>query len=709
MYNKITRTTIKSLFLSAILAIMLLPVFSQDTNGFDFDFDSGPVSIAVVDFINKSGYKIDNPGKTMAASIALSFENDRTLKFESVDPAVVSAAMRELGYNSTTAGGDEILLSRLADHIGVLNIVTGEIREIKLIRDKSGSYAEVTVHARAINRITRLPINGATVTQRSAAILGYTGNGDTLINEALTTAGYRLVQTMLSNRFPYTSVILSSNSNAIQLRGNNGWQVGQKAVVIRGKFRTATLVVTDVTSATTICRVTDSTRGVSTSDMALAIYEEHPGGEGPSNPKTKKLIYGGIGAVVLAGLLYTLADNVEKQGRWVDSPTAYPIANVAMSKEVPIPGEYEGSSASFPYGGNYVSWKRMEGAAYVAGYAIFREEPSQVGRIYSAYPIAIVPGDQTYYIDAVPSDYYARYSNPYNPLNSSGGARATYVEYQYELADESNPRINAPIIITEFEGMGIIGTSPWPPYQYYLDYLPVLNSGTRDDTSYSIGVLNRAPAFGDLCRYRVEAIYSARDTSTSTGTDEEYTYIMRSTMSGNSNESMYIKYPVYMAQSDSSGVTIQLANYEQKDQYDTYISKYKLQLSPYLDFSRDVVEITNIDQSSLSFRNIQSSVITSGVPLELHYFRVGIAPISSATQPKKVLTGSYPNYGPMDGYVWSYPIQISSTVLPNTYMPNINLSIMSKGTVNALFQPKKGGRGGRGNGDFKGRSYFNKK
>jgi len=698
MLSKTIKMMMKSLFVSAILTLMLIPAFAQFTNG--FDLDKGPTTVAVLDFVNQTSHRLNNPGGIVASAVALSFERDKTLQFETVDPAVVSAAIRELGYSSSIVT-DATLLAQLADHIGINNIVSGEIRRIEIIRDGSGTYAEVTVHAKVINRVTQRPINGATVTQRSSSIYGYTGNSDTLINEALTASGYKLVQTMLANRFPYTSVILSSDPQAIQLRGNNGWRVGQEAVAIRSGFRTATLRVTNVTNSTTICRTIETTRGVSTSDMVVAVYEEKfdgvpPGPNGPGGGNKSWITI--AGSIALGAGIYMLAGNVDKQWRWGDAPSAYPIANIAMTPITPTPG----ASANYPYAGNYVTWSHIDGAANRVAYVIYRDEPGGIGANFRDVPIAVVPGNQTYYYDMVPADYYSSGSFPVLPA----GERATYISYTYELTNEAN----AMSVTLTPEGPIRDVNYMWPLSDFNLN-VPDTNFVVSDDTSYTVGVLNRAPRFGDMLRYRVEAVYIATDTSAeASSSDEERTYVMKTAMSSLSANSTYMKYPVYEALIDGDSISIILSGDDlQKAAYKVYVDRFKLQISTTADFSSVLGEISNdyIDKDTLSFPNIQNHFTNVNInTLKQYYFRVGIAPISSATQPKVAPANGFAlpadKSGTMNGFVWSYPTQIIASVNPssralNGSKANVSKSgVLSRNGVNEVFMPNsKGGNGGR--------------
>ena len=692
MLNKTIKMIMKSLFVSAILTVMLVPAFSQFTNG--FDIDKGPTTIAVLDFVNNTDYKLNNPGGTISAAVALSFEREKTLQFETVDPAVVSAAIRELGYNSATVT-NEILLAQLTDYIGVNNIVSGEIREIKPVRDGNGSYVEVTVHAKVINRVTQRPINGATITQRSSAIYGYTGTGETLVDEALTAAGYALVQKMLANRFPYTSVILSSDPLAVQLRGNNGWRVGQEAVAISAGFRTATLRVTEVTGSTTICRTIATTRGVSTGNMVIAVYEEKFEDAIIGKPPVKDTLLK-IGGTVIAGvLIYTLANNVDKQWRWDSTPTAYPIANIATTPLPPVAGV----DANNAYAGNYVTWPRMEGSPNIVAYVIYRDEPGVIGANFRDIPIAIVDGSQNYYVDAPPADYYAYLRGS---SISPTGNKATYILYSFELRDEMGT-----IVDVTPEGELVYMDYMWPLSSFSTN-LPDVSFVERDETSYIVGILNRAPFFGDLCRYRVEAVYVATNTSADASSSEEgRSYVLKTSLSNLSSQSRYIKYPIYESEISGSSITIRLVGDNvQKDQYKRYIEKYVLQISPRQEFD-DISKIITIpngwfNSNTLAYEDIQKAVesVISPDQLKDYYFRVGIAPSSSNTQPKVITVDSYPkdNSGLMDGYVWSYPLLIRSSTdfvydSMNTSRADLSRQAQSRSLTDELVLSNKLGSG----------------
>jgi len=145
-------------------------------------------SVAVVPFDNRSRFPLETLGAE--ASQAVTVELRERLQLDVLDPDIVAAEMRDLGLKTPLSDSE---LIRLASQLEVTMLVTGEVREAKIVQDRSGRHAEVTLAVTLFDRTAEGTVNGALLTGSAPAA---EGDDATLVRKALEETAFEAMQEM---------------------------------------------------------------------------------------------------------------------------------------------------------------------------------------------------------------------------------------------------------------------------------------------------------------------------------------------------------------------------------------------------------------------------------------------------------------------------------------------------------------------------------
>lgn len=326
-----------------------------------------PTPVVVLDFDNNSGYKTGMLGRTYADALTIELLNTRM--FEVVERQQVEELLKEL--NLTVPFSNEAQ-SMVADRLKCPYAITGTIDSVKIHKSGGGVSAEVKVKVLMLSRVTRKPINGAIVTLQSSPKIGYKGNSDVLVHEALTTAAYEATKQLLDNRLAIGKVLSSPRSGEVTLRGGHqsGFREGQELITVRRESVTGRIRLTDVASNQSVGIIIDETNGIAPGDNAVAIFQ-------PTNTKltvVKKANKAGValGSLLALGVLASLAGTNGNTTNALNpgAPVAATISNASLT--------------SNPDGGIRLTWKSP--SDQVVCYVIFRDGAGFSGPIDVVLP-----------------------------------------------------------------------------------------------------------------------------------------------------------------------------------------------------------------------------------------------------------------------------------------------------------------------------------
>jgi len=194
-------------------------------------------SVAVVPFDNRSRFPLETLGAE--ASQAVTVELRERLQLDVLDPDIVAAEMRDLGLKTPLSDSE---LIRLASQLEVTMLVTGEVREAKIVQDRSGRHAEVTLAVTLFDRTAEGTVNGALLTGSAPAA---EGDDAALVRKALEETAFEAIQEMRT-RPTITATVLWNREDIVYVSAGSraGVQMGTQMAVIRGGQRLALVQIT---------------------------------------------------------------------------------------------------------------------------------------------------------------------------------------------------------------------------------------------------------------------------------------------------------------------------------------------------------------------------------------------------------------------------------------------------------------------------------
>jgi hypothetical protein len=162
---------------------------------------------------------------------------------------------------------------KLGKTLAVDSIVSGEVVAVTL--EGSPKTARVTILVRVTDVASGEDVNGAAVTGQSNPRVGYVGDDDQLIREAISNAALQAATTIASYTIPEATVLNTVGTDEVLLnRGTrSGIQTGMEMIVLRGKDVVGRIRVTRPSTSDAIAKVISSTLGIQPEDRARAVFK----------------------------------------------------------------------------------------------------------------------------------------------------------------------------------------------------------------------------------------------------------------------------------------------------------------------------------------------------------------------------------------------------------------------------------------------------
>jgi TolB-like protein len=326
-----------------------------------------PTPIIVLDLMDRSGRGTGMLGRTLSDALAIELTNTST--FEVIKRSEVERVMEEFRMAVPLGSAAQ---SMLADRLKCSYVLSGDINSVQVVRGREGTYAEVDASVLVIHKATQLPINGAHVIVRSSPKIGYSGNEDVLVHEALAIAGYQITQKLMNNRLPIATVLNTPRTGELIMRGGSqlGFRKGMILTTVRRGQVTGRARITLVNPAESYGEVLEDNKGIAPGDKAVPIFEFET-----SSIMTKEIRdRAGLqiaGLLMLTGLAVLVGtENGNKQLQ--NKP---PVPTVTAMADAVVMGDTDGA--------NLVSWP-WQGARVLA-YLIYRDTNPYA-------PVAVVDG-----------------------------------------------------------------------------------------------------------------------------------------------------------------------------------------------------------------------------------------------------------------------------------------------------------------------------
>jgi hypothetical protein len=344
--------------------------------------------VAVLDFENKSGY--GGASIARAATDAVAGEYQKSRKYEVLARGEIEQQLKDLDLALPL---DKIGFLRLGRALQTESLITGEVNAVTFVG--SPKQAQVVLTVRVIDIASGEPINGAVATGLSNRRPGYTGDDDTLVQEAIRNAAFEAVRIINNYTIPEATVLTTRAGKEVLLtRGiRGGLQPGMEMIVVRRGEEVGRIRVTQVSDSDAVAEIIDFGRGIQSEDRARAVFRvptvevkagrivtERPRQRGEGNRLLRAL-----GPILVVGLI------------------AFGIARASSGGNTPVQTVIAEAGAD----GNFepfvrISWKTTLFAKSVPDiiqWQIFRSDFIDLDEKANRIPVGVVPGNQNFFID----------------------------------------------------------------------------------------------------------------------------------------------------------------------------------------------------------------------------------------------------------------------------------------------------------------------
>jgi hypothetical protein len=344
--------------------------------------------VAVLDFENKSGF--GGASIARAATDAVAGEYQKLRKFEVLARGEIEQQLKDLDLATPL---DKTGFLRLGRALQVESIITGEVSAVTFVG--SPKQAQVVLTVRVVDIASGEPINGAVATGFSNRRPGYTGDDDTLVQEAIRNAAFEAVRIINNYTIPEATILSTRAGKEVLLnRGiRGGLQPGMEMIVVRRGEAVGRIRVTQVSDSDAVAEIIEFGRGIQSEDRARAIFRvptvevkagrvvtERPRQRGEGNKLLRAL-----GPILIIGLI------------------AFGVARASSGGNTPVQTVLAEPSAD----GNFepfvrVSWKTTLFAKSVPDtiqWQIFRSDFIDLDEKANRIPVGVVPGNQNFFID----------------------------------------------------------------------------------------------------------------------------------------------------------------------------------------------------------------------------------------------------------------------------------------------------------------------
>jgi hypothetical protein len=398
--------------------------------------------VAVLDFENKSGF--GGASIARAATDAVAGEYQKSRKFEVLARGEIEQQLRDLDLSTPL---DKTGFLRLGRALQTESLITGEVNAVTFVGNPK--QAQVVLTVRVIDIASGEPINGAVATGFSNRRPGFTGDDDTLVQEAIRNAAFEAVRIINNYTIPEATILTTRAGREVLLtRGiRGGLQPGMEMIVVRRGEEVGRIRVTQVSDSDAVGEIIDFGRGIQSEDRARAIFRvptvEVKGGrvvtERPRQRGEGNKLLRALGPILIIGLI---AFGVARGSSGGNTPVQTVVAEAGAD------GNFE------PF--VRISWKTTLFAKSVPDtiqWQIFRDDFTPIDGKGNRIPVGVVPGNQNFFIDTTVPRVF-RYVSPLRegeedpdftelPNNAPAPGVASGRSYNYQVALVYRERVDA--------------------------------------------------------------------------------------------------------------------------------------------------------------------------------------------------------------------------------------------------------------------------
>lgn len=235
----------------------------------------GPISVYVLDFNNRTTVGGALLGRVAAAQAALNLSE--SANWDVIPDAQVQRRIQELGLKQPF---DRINRVQIANGVDATAVMYGAVLEARVTgQPMPQAFARVQMLIEDVG--TSELINGAIAEGVSVPRMGFTGDADVLLEEAIGKAAFRAREFMDRFRLPEGTVLNTTvvgGSEAVNLDAlinigvRQGVRRGMTMIVTRQRDTVGRVKVTSVDTDVSTVRVVENTQGVRPEDRVRAIF-----------------------------------------------------------------------------------------------------------------------------------------------------------------------------------------------------------------------------------------------------------------------------------------------------------------------------------------------------------------------------------------------------------------------------------------------------
>lgn len=228
-------------------------------------------AVGVTDFMNESGVQGDLLARL--ATDAVVVEMSKTNRYDvSITRTQMKQKMDDLALHPPLTKLDIV---RLGEALQADAMLQGAIKSVQLAGSGPTRRASVTLVVQMVDQASGEIVNGAVQTGQSSARVGYTPDDNALITEAVNSAAFLAVRTMIDYVIPEATVMMNVGGSQVMINkgSREGIKPGMRMIVLRDKEIIGYLDVTSADPGDAYARVIKSMRGIQPQDKARAIFE----------------------------------------------------------------------------------------------------------------------------------------------------------------------------------------------------------------------------------------------------------------------------------------------------------------------------------------------------------------------------------------------------------------------------------------------------
>ncbi|MBP5094199.1 MAG: hypothetical protein J6332_09150 [Abditibacteriota bacterium] len=229
-------------------------------------------SVGVVDLVNESGVGGDSLARTATDSVVVEMSKSSRYDVTGITRSHMKAEMDKLGVKAPLTKTEVV---RVGEALGADAMLVGSLNSVKITGEGDAKRATVKLVLQLIDQASGELINGAVQEGFSDSKVGYVGDDDALINEAINNAAYLAAKTIEQYTIPEATVMMHVGDGQVMINkgSREGMKKGMRMVVLRQSEVIGYIQLNDVSPNDSVGLITDSRKGINSEDKVRAVFD----------------------------------------------------------------------------------------------------------------------------------------------------------------------------------------------------------------------------------------------------------------------------------------------------------------------------------------------------------------------------------------------------------------------------------------------------